>query len=332
MTEPSKDQLDDPGFGLAPQSLVELNNDLYRLEPWVYFRFRLRNLILTAGRELELQNLLGEGATVDGFNIGVKNHSPKLALDEDERSDQQAFVVLEAEVLLHHAAETLLRLYIAHEGDPECPWIAIASERWNFKKKVRNLRENLSTPAYRDRAATVFFGSSNWEDLSPAVSEDEWNHHLDLSIQWLSWFAAYILDGEVYNAAKHGLGVQPKNMALSVGVDGIPDLLNGSGPCLEYLHTSRDDAGQKHWRRTTKWVLLDKTFGSIHIACALIHRLWSVGSVHHGVCQEANLQLFDFPSPSEMLAKDEMALVNFSRSLRYYEDPTSEPEVEAPDS
>ena len=44
-------------------------------------------------------------------------------------------------MLLHHVAETLLRLYIAHESDPECPWIAIASERnfGRFKGKVSEL-------------------------------------------------------------------------------------------------------------------------------------------------------------------------------------------------
>jgi hypothetical protein len=327
VTRPSKDQLNDPNFGLATESLVELNNDFYRLEPWVYFRFRLRNLALSAGRELELQNLLGEGVSVDGFKLGAENFSPKLALDDEERSAQQSFVVLEAEVLLHHVAETLLRLYIAHESDPECPWIAITSERdfGRFKGKVSDLRQNLETPDYRDRAAKVFFGASDWKELRPAINEDEWTHHLENSIQWLSWFAAYMLDGYVYNAAKHGLGVWPQNSALSVEIDGMPDFLNGSGPCLEYLHTSREADGRIKWRRTTKWVRIDKTFASIHIACALIHRLWSVGSVRHGNFQKADLELFPFPSPSELLANDEMALTNFSRSLRYYEDPTAEP-------
>lgn len=317
----------DPNFGLATESLVELNNDLYQLEPWVYFRFRLRNLALSAGRELELQNLLGEGVSVNDFNLGAKDFSPKLALDDEERIEQQAFVVLEAELLLHHVAETLLRLYIAHESDPECPWIAIASERsfGRFKGKVSDLQQNLRTPDYRDRAATVFLGSSDWKELRPAISGDEWGHHLENSIQWLSWFATYILDGNVYNAAKHGLGVWPQNSALKVEIDGVSDFLNGSGTCLEYLHTSRENDGRTKWRRTTKWVRLDRTFASIHIACALIHRVWCVGSVRHGNCQKAELELFPFPSPSEMFAKDEMALANFSRSLRYYEDPTAEP-------
>lgn len=72
------------------------------------------------------------------------------------------------------------------------------------------------------------------------------------------------------------------------------------------------------------WVRLDKTFASIHIASALIHRLWSVGGVRHGNFKKADLELFPFPSPSEFLANDEMTLTNFSRSLRYYEDPADE--------
>lgn len=326
MVELSKNQLDDADFGLAQESLLELNNDFYSLEPWVYFHYRLRNLALSAGRGLELQNMVAEGIAVGDFKVGAESYEAEDALTADERRDQQAFVILETEVLLHHAAETLLRLYLAHAGSPDCPWLSMARERSfrRFKKKVADLLDNLSSPQGRDEMSEVFFGTLDRKTLNPVPDEDKWNSLVENAADWLSWFGKYILDGNVYNAAKHGLGVRPQNSALRVEIDGLADFLNGSGPCLEYLHTGRNSEGRNQWRRTTKWIKLDRSFGCIHVASVLIHRLWAVASVRHGNRASFELELMTFPSPSEMIGNDEMALATFSRTLRYHEDASAE--------
>jgi hypothetical protein len=90
-----------------------LNHDFYRLEPATYFLFRLRNLLLSAGRGLELVQLLEEGVEVGVFTLNVNEGSAADSLDEEQQDHQHAFVTLETEVLLHHVSETLLRLYLA---------------------------------------------------------------------------------------------------------------------------------------------------------------------------------------------------------------------------
>jgi hypothetical protein len=193
-----------------------------------------------------------------------------------------------------------------------------------FKKKVNDLRDGLSSSERRDKMSEVFFGSSDREALNPAPDADQWQGLLDNSVDWLKYFAQYFLDGNVYNAAKHGLGVWPQNSALKVEIDGLPDFLNGSGPCLEYLHTERNSEGRNQWRRTTKWIQLDRSFGCIHVACALIHRLWCVARVRHGDSNSFEFELRTFPSPSEMLGDDEMVLATLSRTLSYYENVPAE--------
>lgn len=243
------------------------------------------------------------------------------SLDKDQREDQQAFVTLETEVLLHHVAETLLRLYLAHENSPPCPWIAVSRERSprRFKRKIQNLLERLNTSAGKDAMASVLFGTADRTTFgTKAPSEDQWNGLVNSSADWLAWFGRYILDGDVYNAAKHGLGVSPQNIGLKIEIDGL-EFLNGSGPCLEYLHSVPSEEG-KQWKRTTKWLQCDRLFGCIHIACQLIHRLWTVGSVHYGSKESLELELRAFVSPSELFKNEEMALTKFSKSLGFNAD------------
>jgi hypothetical protein len=296
----------------------QLNIDFYRLEPAAYFLFRLRNLLLSAGRGLELEQLIVEGVEVGVFKLGAPEGTRLDALDEEQRESQHAFVTLETEVLLHHVSETLLRLYLAHQHSPPCPWISVSRERSprRFKKKVADLLEGLQGAEERERLSKVFFGTTDRTTFGEALSEENWEELVESSRLWLGWFARYMLDGDVYNAAKHGLGVHPRRVALKVEIDGHK-FLDGSGPCLEYLHSSRDEDGHRQWRRTTKWVQWDRLFGAVHIACQLIDRLWTVGRVRYGDAERLDLELRVFPTPSELFEPEEMSLATFSHSLGF---------------
>lgn len=274
----------------------ELNQDFYGREPSTYFLFRLRNLVLSAGRELELEQLVAGGVEVGVFDLAGDDAKRPGPLDHEQQEDQHAFVTLETEVLLHHVSETLLRLYLVHEQSSPCPWIALSRERSprRFKRKVQSLLERLDTLEGRRQMCLAFFGTADRLTFGEeAPSEDVWRDLVDTSRMWLSWFARYILDSDVYNAAKHGLGVYPQRIALKVEIDGHV-LLNGSGPCLEYLHSVRDEEGNRDWRRATKWVQWDRLFGAIHIACQLMDRLWTVARVRYGESQRLQLELAVF--------------------------------------
>ncbi len=171
--------------------------------------------------------------------------------------DRERFVIAEAEVLLHHAAETLRRLYVAHEPLPPCPWLALAGERSfaAFKEKVAKLGEELEDEQRKTNVAAVFFGASDRTSLQPTPPEDEWNAGLENLSMWLAWFAVHFLDSGVYNAAKHGLALQAGNAAFQLGDD---ELISRSGASREFVETYKDDSGRRRWRRTTQWADPDR--------------------------------------------------------------------------
>jgi hypothetical protein len=309
---------DDSGEQLKA-SIEELNRDFYRPEPATYFIFRLRNLVLSAGRGLEIEQLLIKGVEVGVFKLGAPEGTQLDSLDKEQRENQHAFVTLETEVLLHHVSETLLRLYLAHEHSPPCPWISLSRERspQRFKSKVSSLLERLQSVEGEERLSRVFFGTtdrSTFGEESP--SEETWTELINSSRQWLSWFARYMLDGDVYNAAKHGLGVYPQRIALKVEIDGL-SFIDGSGPCLEFLQSVRKEDGSRQWQRTTKWVQWDRLFGAVHIACQLIDRLWTVARVRYGDAERLDLELRVFATPSELFESEEMSLAKLSHSLGF---------------
>src|SRR5690348_6121498 len=207
---PSDAKKDSESDSEIEDRIQRLNHDFYRLEPSSYFFFRLRNLLLSEGRGLELEQLLDQGVDVGTFHAAASKDQELTALDDGQREAQHRFVTLETEVLLHHVGETLLRLYLAHEHWPACPWISLSRERSprRFKRKVENLLNNLSNEDERDRMAVVFFGTTDRLTFGDdAPDQETWTSLLESSSSWLSWFGRYILDGDVYNAAKHGLGV-----------------------------------------------------------------------------------------------------------------------------
>lgn len=126
--------------------------------------------------------MLEEGVEVGVFNLNVSGGSEADSLNEYQRNDQHAFVTLETEVLLHHVSETLLRLYLAHEHAPPCPWISTSRERRprRVKNKVSGLLDRLQTSEGEDKLARVLIGSDDrtfFDD--PGFSAEEWKELVD---------------------------------------------------------------------------------------------------------------------------------------------------------
>ncbi len=211
-----------PNHLLAAENDRSLNETFYRARPHAYFNQRLESLILVAGKSEKLQDLLAEGVTVGALKAGG---APVPERTDDERSelnqDRERYVIADTVVLLHHAAETLLRLYLAHENLPPCPWLKMAEERnfAAFKSRVDKLGEDLAGHRRHDELAKVFFGTGDRTALSPEPLEDAWRNGLENFGTWMSWFAQHFLDANVYNAAKHGLAVHPGEAAFQLGDD-----------------------------------------------------------------------------------------------------------------
>lgn len=317
------DRKNDSDYLLAPENDRGLNEAFYRARPHAYFNQRLESLILIAGRSGQLAELLAEGITIGRLKVGG---TPRPDLTGPQRAeveqDRERFIIAEAEVLLHHAAETLLRLYLAHEYLPPCPWLVLAGERSfaGFKEKVAKLGEELADEQRRTNVAAVFFGASDRSSLQPTPPEDEWKAGLENVSTWLAWFAAHFLDAGVYNAAKHGLALQAGNAAFQLGND---ELISRSGSSLEYVDSYKDDSGRRRWRRTTQWLDPDRWMGHIFLACRLLKALTEVARARYTGAPLTHVDLFTSPRFEDTVINN-MEFTKLSFDLLYYVDPASD--------
>jgi hypothetical protein len=196
--------------------------------------------------------------------------------DPREAEDREQFVFAESEVLLHHVSETLLRLYLAHEGAPPCPWLEIARVRGagQFKRMVsKRFADELPPEERRQRVGEVFFGSAERTAIKPNPPQEQWEKSLDNIEAFLTHYARHFLDADIYNALKHGLAVRPGPAAMQLG-DG--DLIKAEGPAIEYLTLGENSEGKRRWFHTTHWIEVDSALAFISIAQRLMESIWTL--------------------------------------------------------
>ena len=312
----------DPNHLLAAENDPALNETFYSARPYRYFIQRLESLMLVAGRPTELETLIAEGVTIGKLKAGGHPREERTEDEEAEAAqDRERYVISETEVLVHHAAETLLRLYLAHEPLPPCPWLTMAEERSfaAFKQRVRKLSEDLSQGRRRQELARAFFGHHDRYALAPTPPEDPWNMGIKNVATWLGWYADHFLDANVYNAAKHGFAVQPGEAAFQLGDD---ELISRSGPAIEYLETTTDDEGRVRWQRTTQWVDVERFMAYVFMAARLMKALMEVGRARYGKGTLPVLDLFVEPAFEKTIAADEIQFNKLSFGLLYYRDGT----------
>lgn len=231
------------GLDPAEHAVGMLNSTFYGAEPAVYFRMKLTLLLLVAGREDEV------GALIDG---GVQYQDLVLMTEEDgdervSRARLQAYLVAESESVLHHAAETLIRLFLAHADIPACPWLEVAGllSFREFRRRNADLVDMAERGELDEAIRDVFLAGddSAAEYVEPA--------------RRLLMMAAIRLrdDANAYNSVKHGFAVQPGNAGFSITPsDGSGTPFSAGGPALSYLERERTADGGATWYTKTKWV------------------------------------------------------------------------------
>ena len=171
---------------LARGNAPRLNREFYSGMPYGYFGQRLENLLLVATKYDQVRPLVDEGFEWGKLTI---NAGP---MDHEERElDKQAvkvYLLLESLVLLHHAAETLLRLYFAHADpdDPPCPWLAMAP-RFDFRRFKADVlarfvpetsRTVRLTAEHKAELCDTFRGARDRMKLTPAPAQRVWDDGL----------------------------------------------------------------------------------------------------------------------------------------------------------
>lgn len=250
---------------------LAMNRSFYGAAPYNYFRQRLTNIVLTAAAPNRLASLVSEGVALGEVTAYFMDDSESPLLDSHARD---GYLALEATNLLHHCAETLLRLHLAHESLSICPWFEVANltRFWEFRQMVRErFREGIRDNSDMARLCQVYFlvddpGKITFAESGMAPSLDNIN-------AYLTYFAGLILDeASVYNSSKHGFAIRSQDVAFE-----MVDVFKKSGPAVICLERQED----KTWRRVVRWVDVEQHLKLIEVACLLMEQLWLIAKARY---------------------------------------------------
>lgn len=260
-----------------PPDYARLNATFYSGNPAGYFERRLGLLLLAAARREEANALLAEGLTYGGVTF-----RPAQAEDPEQAAkDDESALLAESLVLLHHASEALLRLFIAHVEYEACPWIAAAglTNFKDFKGIVGTLAQH-EWPEWLERR--INFG---FLGRPPHHDDPELTALRAPLKQLLTFLASEVLkDAPVYNAAKHGMAVVPgvRSTSLEDPEDGTGIFTNG--PSLLFLETAWEGKGkdeERTYSEVVRWMTPARNLWLTQVVVQQIRALWTVAQARY---------------------------------------------------
>lgn len=266
-----------------PQDVAALNRGFFATDPADYFQRRLNQgvrLFSKSDAELRMHP--------EAFQIGeLRGTVPSVADEPADERAHEAFALIEAEMMLHHLVETVLRMFLAHQAQPPSPWIAVSDLRGPGELK-RQLKRQILHPrdgdGLRSNVGWVFLGHreppATWDGERTA----KWREAVGNIHGYLEHFANLFLDrGAAYNAAKHGLTTQVGQSAISL--QGVPEL-DQDGPAFAYLGTQIED-GVAHVAVLNQWVDTTQNLSLSVVGVGLLRNLWLL----------ARMRYVDWPVP-----------------------------------
>jgi hypothetical protein len=308
MTTPEEEQE-------ALETLNALNKQFFELDPWSYLHTRLLGLVAAAGKPAAFAEMFKGDITVGG-RLKVTGTGQPPSPEQVER-----FVAVDSEVLLHHAAETVLRAYLAFASRPDAPWLEIAAE-WHvgdFKKKVkRRFRDRPATSDDLDATAVLFLGRARPPD--DGTSYENWRRATINIEAFVREFAAHWLEGSVtYNSLKHGLAAKATEQSLHIGSDqaeGTPFAIDGMTLEVVEGHLRKENKSIE-WSMTTKWVHIEANLTLVWIATQLLKAAWAIAGASYGHPLPEGAQVWypvDF-TPDQLRPKGPIYSARLRRSL-----------------
>lgn len=301
---------------LATEQYSELNATFYSSGgPHEYVRARLQSIIFTLSDDEEAEAILKTGLA-----IGVLEGGGSARMPQEARSN---YALMESTVLLHHAGEALLRLWLAHKDAPACPWLEVArrTSAADFKKEAEKHATGTSQMP-RDTVAAVFMGGRTPENAGIEIQEEQWESSVS-GITELLQVVAHTITSEatLYNAAKHGLVGLPSDQA-DIVIEGMR-VAGGGG--ITYLEKTPDNPkfhpGSRSWWLTTSFTNLEANLFLIELIIRAIHSLWTVANRKYlGVPGELVLVSLDevFSAVAMGPISDNRLLTKFSEQLVTY--------------
>ena len=252
--------------GLLETNYASLNDEFYARQPWVYFLQRLSHLLLVATGDDGHRERLARGITFGRVTAAFS----KPADSDMVPTAEQTFTAIESQVLLHHVAETLMRLVHAHAEPDPCPWLRMSrmTRFSDFKDWVRQTIVEQPHDGLDELCRTVF------------VLDDALAENVHTVARWLRVFAAEFLNSASYNAAKHGMAIGGAAQRWSVTVADTP-LVDHDGASLEWLERKEDENGRRRWVKVARLMSWEATSAVIFTGTNLIQGLWENARVIH---------------------------------------------------
>ncbi len=300
----------------AAEAFERLNERFYNSCPSRYFEHRLNNLLVAAAADENLGPRLRTGIDICGDRIEIGDDE---RIDSDLPTDTMGrFVTAESVVLLSHVAESTMRLFLAHEGRPPCPWFSISSlDFGDFWREVEVRFVNPVREAkLRAVVADVTLGGPDRYDQFP-VDQAGWDVAADRLTMWLRHLAKWLIDNKhPYNAAKHGFTAMADQAYFNlIDDESGTAFLTQSGPSLEFLSHGHWENGERAWSLTTRWFDPIELWFTIRVACDLLEAIWSVGRARFLGGAEINVYQPTY-TPAELRAAcDHRSIDTFSTPL-----------------
>lgn len=186
----------------------------------------------------------------------------------------------ECVLVLHHACETLLRLFFAHSENQHCPWLGMAASV-NFAEFEEKVAAALRNGFDRDAVALVFLGGADPDDSALDVEANEFDETVS-AWQLLLETAAHTVLSEsfLYNAAKHGLTIVHTDESTQMAFTppgGDPVQLH-AGSQFAYLHRPQTPGvkGGTEWWVSLTHTLPDQDIQTASLVQQAISSLWNV--------------------------------------------------------
>jgi hypothetical protein len=260
------------GPKLAYELFSELNATFYEDDPSEYLLVKIEAVTLMLAPAEALTPAYGSERVVGACR--------RVGTPVPSKEARDRYVRTECVLVLHHACETLLRLFFAHSEKQDCPWLGMAASV-NFAEFKEKVSAASRSGFDRDAVALVFLGGADPDDSALDVGADEFDDTVSAWQLVLETAARTVLsESFLYNAAKHGLTIvhtdESTQMAFAPPGGDPVQLLVGSQ--FAYLHRPQTPGvkGGTEW-----WVSLTHTLPDQDIQTAfLIHQavssLWNV--------------------------------------------------------
>ncbi len=222
---------DDQGRVLDQSQFPELNALFYTASPSDFIRMRINVMALIAAPDSALAPAFAVDRELGSVRV-TAGPVPDLDL-------RMQYMRTETVAIVHHASETLLRLYFAHIDHPESPWLGMSAST-NFVELKERVGDLLDVGFDRKVIAELFMGGSSPVDAGIDITQEEFDDAVK-ALSFLLWDCGcrFIDDAYLYNAVKHGLaaidlpGGTPKMEATDEDGTQIP---LHEGPAHIYLH------------------------------------------------------------------------------------------------